>query len=82
MGALSPATVIDKNSGVGRSWRVDILPFLGQEALFAQYKQNEPWDSENNKKVLAQMPDVFRHQAQLRTPQIPRSLPLTAKVSS
>lgn len=63
-GHFPPATVIDKNSGVGRSWRVDILPFLGQEALFAQYKQNEPWDSENNKKVLAQMPEVFRHQAQ------------------
>jgi hypothetical protein len=42
------------------SWRVDLLPFLNQEALFRQYKLDEPWDSEANKKVLAQMPEVFR----------------------
>ena len=43
------------------SWRVAILPFLDEQALFDQYNLNEPWDSENNKKVLAQMPDVFRN---------------------
>ena len=43
------------------SWRVAILPFLDEQALYDRYKLNEPWDSENNKKVLAQMPDVFRN---------------------
>jgi prepilin-type processing-associated H-X9-DG protein len=42
------------------SWRVELLSFLDQEALFKQYRLNEPWDSENNKKVLAQMPEQFR----------------------
>ena len=43
------------------SWRVALLPFLGQKGLYEQYKPNEPWDSEANTKVLKQMPDVFRH---------------------
>jgi hypothetical protein len=42
------------------SWRVAVLPYLDQADLYKQYKFDEPWDSENNKKVLAQMPPVFR----------------------
>ena len=42
------------------SWRVELLPFLEQQTLYEQYRMNEPWDSPNNKKVLAQIPDVFR----------------------
>ncbi|MAG93939.1 MAG: hypothetical protein CMJ48_09345 [Planctomycetaceae bacterium] len=42
------------------SWRVMILPFINESRIFEQYRLDEPWDSENNKKVLAQMPDVFR----------------------
>jgi hypothetical protein len=33
------------------SWRVAILPHLGQEALYKEFKLDEPWDSENNKKL-------------------------------
>ena len=29
-------------------------------ALYSQYRQDEPWDSEHNRQVLAQMPDVYR----------------------
>ncbi len=47
-----------------RSWRVEILPFLEYADLYGQYKKDEPWDSENNKKVLAQMPPIFRHPSQ------------------
>lgn len=45
---------------IGRSWRVEILPYLGEEELYKQYKQLEPWDSDANKAVLAKMPAVFR----------------------
>ncbi len=48
-----------KKGGVGLSWRVTILPFLDQENLFRQFKQDEPWDSEHNKKLIDQMPAVF-----------------------
>ena len=60
-GHLPPAIVIDKNSGVPRSWRVEILPFIEGASLYDQYKKDQPWDSEENKKILGQMPFVFRH---------------------
>jgi len=55
-----PAVKYSKTSAVPVSWRVLILPFLGEKKLYEEYNQNEPWDSEQNKKVLAQMPAVFR----------------------
>ncbi len=42
------------------SWRVHILPFLEQRALYDQFKLNEPWDSEHNLKLVAKMPPVYR----------------------
>ena len=43
------------------SWRVAILPFLGEseKALYGQFKLSEPWDSPDNKVLLAKMPKVF-----------------------
>lgn len=45
------------------SWRVAILPFLGDEArrLHDRYNFREPWDSPHNEKLLTEMPDAFRH---------------------
>jgi len=43
------------------SWRVQVLPFIGHGELFNKYNPKEPWDSEANKEVLKNMPDVFRH---------------------
>ena len=43
------------------SWRVAILPFIEQQSLYNQYNFDEPWDSENNLKVLKQMPAIYRH---------------------
>jgi beta-lactamase regulating signal transducer with metallopeptidase domain len=43
------------------SWRVALLPFLDARGLHKEYKLDEPWDSENNKKVLAKMPNTFRN---------------------
>jgi hypothetical protein len=41
------------------SWRVAILPYLEQQALYQQFKQDEPWDSPHNSKLVSQMPKVF-----------------------
>jgi hypothetical protein len=41
------------------SWRVALLPFLGEDKLFSQYRRDEPWDSPANKALLARMPRVF-----------------------
>lgn len=41
------------------SWRVAILPFLGDEALYREFKLDEPWDSVHNKKLIAKMPGIY-----------------------
>ena len=41
------------------SWRVHILPFLEQQALYDQFHLDEPWDSEHNRKLIPLMPAVF-----------------------
>jgi hypothetical protein len=41
------------------SWRVAILPYLGEKKLFGEFKLDEPWDSDNNKKLIERMPKVF-----------------------
>jgi len=55
-----PAVLSGPDGKTPYSWRVALLPFLDQDELYKQYKLDEPWDSENNKKVLAKMPAVFR----------------------
>ncbi len=43
------------------SWRVKILPFVEQAALYNEFKHDEPWDSPHNIKLLERMPDIFRY---------------------
>jgi hypothetical protein len=45
-----PHDTTDKDGKPLLSWRVAILPFLEQGNLYNQFKFDEPWDSENNKK--------------------------------
>ena len=41
------------------SWRVGILPYIGEKALYDQFKLDEPWDSPHNKALVEKMPAVF-----------------------
>jgi hypothetical protein len=43
----------------GLSWRVSLLPYLGEAALYQQFNLNEPWDSPSNKKLLTRMPRLY-----------------------
>ena len=43
------------------SWRVAILPYLGEQALYDQFHLDEPWDSAHNIELLEQMPEFFRN---------------------
>lgn len=51
----------------GLSWRVSMLPYLGHRELYAKFRLEEPWDSEHNKKLIREMPDVYRHPAMSET---------------
>jgi prepilin-type processing-associated H-X9-DG protein len=55
-----PAGYVDRDGRLILSWRVALLPQLGQEELFRQFQLGEPWDGPNNKKLLGRMPDVYR----------------------
>jgi hypothetical protein len=46
---------------VGLSWRVQLLPYLGEESLYQQFKLDAPWDAPANKRLLRQMPKVYAH---------------------
>lgn len=41
------------------SWRVAMLPYIEQGALYDQFHLDEPWDSEHNKQLIPLMPEVF-----------------------
>ena len=36
-----------------------MLPYVEEGELFKEFKLDEPWDSEHNKKLLARMPKVY-----------------------
>jgi len=48
--------IFDTNGKPLLSWRVAILPYVEQQALYKQFKLDEPWDSEHNKKLIEKMP--------------------------
>jgi prepilin-type processing-associated H-X9-DG protein len=61
-GNLPPLYTVDANGKPLHSWRVLILPYLEQQALYDEImsRPNEPWDSENNKRLHAMTPSVYR----------------------
>jgi prepilin-type processing-associated H-X9-DG protein len=56
-----PAVAIhDKNGNPLLSWRVAILPFMQEEALYKAFRLDEPWDSPHNLPLVEKMPDVYQ----------------------
>ncbi len=41
------------------SWRVHVLPYLGEEALYEQFHLDEAWDSPHNRKLIPLMPEIY-----------------------
>ena len=58
-GHYPPAFTAAKDGTPVLSWRVALLPYLGEKKLYDEFRQDEPWDSLHNKKLLARMPPVF-----------------------
>ncbi|MGY8769643.1 MAG: DUF1559 family PulG-like putative transporter [Pirellulales bacterium] len=58
-GTLPPAYLADEEGKPMHSWRVLLLPNLGEQALYDKYDFDEAWDGPNNIKLLNRMPDVY-----------------------
>lgn len=49
-GALPPAHTVDAQGNPLHSWRVLLLPYLGEEELHGKLRLDEPWDSRHNRR--------------------------------
>jgi hypothetical protein len=49
---LPPAVVTDGQGRPLYSWRVLVLPFLEEKALYDRFRLDEPWDSPHNRALL------------------------------
>ncbi|MFT3883520.1 MAG: sigma-70 family RNA polymerase sigma factor [Gemmatales bacterium] len=59
---LPQSAIFEKSTGKALlSWRVMLLPYLDQGELYQQFKLDEPWDSEHNKKLISKMPAIYAH---------------------
>jgi hypothetical protein len=50
-GCFPPAYVADEAGRPMHSWRVLILPYIGKQTLYDQYRFDEPWDGPNNRNL-------------------------------
>jgi hypothetical protein len=57
--AFPSAAICDNNGKPLLSWRVAILPYLEQDQLYKQFKLDEPWNSEHNRKLIPLMPKTY-----------------------
>ncbi|MBV8895289.1 MAG: DUF1559 domain-containing protein [Acidobacteriaceae bacterium] len=59
-GTYPPAALLNHRGEPTLSWRVLILPYLGEKALYDRFNLEERWDKPVNRHLLRQMPDVYR----------------------
>src|SRR3954452_8845755 len=58
-GAFPKAAISDKQGRPGLSWRVAILPYLGETELYEKFNLDEAWDGPHNRALLGAMPAVY-----------------------
>ncbi len=58
--SFPPPYVADASDRPMHSWRVLILPQLGQEELYQAYDFTEPWNGTHNRKLHDRIVDVYR----------------------
>ena len=54
-----PLAIVNADGLPLLSWRVALLPYLGQEALYREFHLDEPWDSPHNLTLLPRMPGIY-----------------------
>lgn len=57
---LPRAAIVDNNGRPLLSWRVELLPLLGYEELYRQFKLDEAWDSKHNRALLSMIPREYQ----------------------
>jgi hypothetical protein len=55
-----PMANVDEDGKPLLSWRVHVLPFIEEQALYEEFHLDEPWDSDHNRKLIARMPAVLK----------------------
>lgn len=65
-----PSDIRDAQGNALLSWKVALLPYMGEKNLYDQFKLDESWDSENNKPLINRMPMIF---CDLRSADVTRS---------
>jgi hypothetical protein len=58
-GRLPPAVVHDGDGRPLYSWRALLLPYLEEDALYQQFKLDQPWDSHHNRRLLEPTPRSY-----------------------
>jgi RNA polymerase sigma factor (sigma-70 family) len=59
-GHYPPAAICNKQGQPLLSWRVALLPYFSDGgALYKEFKLDQPWDSSDNKKILAKRPTYY-----------------------
>jgi hypothetical protein len=59
-GRLPPAYTVDASGQPLHSWRVLLLPHVGEGELFDKLRLDEPWDSPHNRQFQAAAPSIYR----------------------
>jgi len=59
-GSFPPCSVAGPTENVEYSWRVVLLPYLGEIGLHHAYSFDQPWNGEENQYLADGRPDVFR----------------------
>src|SRR5438067_8347058 len=55
-GRFPPAYLADARGRPEHSWRVLILPYIEQKAVYNRYNFQEPWDGPHNRELAPLMP--------------------------
>ena len=58
-GSFPPPAITDRQGKPLLSWRVALLPYLGEKELYEQFHLDEPWDSEHNRPLLEKLPKLY-----------------------
>jgi hypothetical protein len=58
-GSYPPAALLNRKGQPTVSWRVLILPYLGEKDLYERFDLTKPWDDPVNLRLLREMPAVY-----------------------